>query len=265
MTRRNMLATTISGTAAFANAQESTRGGAAKRAFFELRFYYMRNSLTNQVQRTTAFVSKTYLPAAKRAGIGPVGIFSAVIAPESPFLLVMSGYSSLAAMETSLEKLGADAEYRKASDEFNATRDLPYVRVESTLLRCFDSVPAIEVGPAAAGRAARTFELRTYESDNDATLQRKIKMFGDGEVAIFRKNGLQPVFFGEALIGPKLPRLTYMVAFENALAGREKAWAAFGADPDWQKLKVVPGLSDPDIVSNISNIILKPVAGSEIQ
>jgi len=55
-----------------------------------------------------------------------------------------------------------------------------------------------------------------------------------------------------------------MVAYEN-MAGREKAWAAFGADPDWQKLKVKPGYSDNDIVANISNIILKPVAGSEIQ
>ena len=254
-----MLATTISGTAALAAAQEPP-----KRAFFELRFYYMRNSKSNQVQRTTSFVSNAYAPAAKRAGVGPVGIFSAVIAPESPFLLVVSGYPSLGGMQTSLEKLVADAAYQKALAEFNSNPDLAYIRVESTLLRCFDSVPAIEVGPSGADHAARTFELRTYESDNETTLQRKIKMFGDAEVAIFRKNGLQPVFFGEALVGGKLPRLTYMVAYEN-MAGREKAWSAFSADPDWQKVKVMPGLSDPEIVANISNVILKSVAGSEIR
>ncbi len=255
-----MLATTISGAAGFSAAAEDN----PKRAFFELRFYYMRNSLTNQVQRTTSFLSNVYAPAAHRAGMGPVGVFSAVIAPESPFLLVLSGHTSLGDMQVSMDKLAADAVYQKGLTEFNANPALAYIRMESTLLRCFDSVPAIEVGPPAAGRAARVFELRTYESDNETTLQRKIKMFGDGEVAIFRKNGMQPVFFGEALVGGKLPRLTYMLAYEN-MAGREKAWSAFGVDPDWQKLKVMPGLSDPDIVANISNMILKPVAGSEIQ
>jgi hypothetical protein len=254
-----MLTASIGATAALAGAQE-----APKRAFFELRCYYMRNSKSNQVQRTTEFVSRAYLPAARRAGIGPVGIFSAVIAPETPFLIVVSGHLSLAAMQASMDKMAADAVYRKGLADFDANPELPYVRVESTLLRCFDSVPAIETGPSMRGRTARTFELRTYESDTETTLQSKIGMFAEAELAIFRKNGLQPVFFGEALVGPKLPRLTYMVAYEN-MAGREKAWAAFGADPDWQKLKVKPGYSDADIVANISNMILKPVAGSEIQ
>jgi hypothetical protein len=226
--------------------------------------YYMRNSKSDQVQRTTRFVSGAYLPAARRAGIGPIGIFSSVIAPESPFLIVVSGHQSLAAMQVSMDKMAADAIYQKALADFDSNPELPYIRVESTLLRCFESVPAIEPGPSPQGGAARTFELRTYESDTETTLQKKIGMFAEGEVAIFRKNGLQPVFFGQALVGPKLPRLTYMVAYEN-MAGREKAWAAFGADPDWQKLKVKPGYSDADIVANISNMILKPVAGSEIQ
>lgn len=259
MTRRNLLATAAGGAAALAAAQEAPKG-----AFFELRYFYMRNSKSNQVQRTTSFVSSGYAPAARRAGIGPIGVFNAVIAPEAPFLLLLSGYPSLAAMQISLEKLAADAEYQKVHAEFNSNPDLPYIRMESTLLRCFDSVPAIETGPAPEGRATRTFELRTYESDNEATLKRKIKMFGEGEVAVFRKSGMQPVLFGEALVGPKLPRLTYMLAYPD-MASHDKAWSAFGADPDWQKLRVQPGYSDAEIVSNISNAFLRPAAGSEIR
>jgi hypothetical protein len=89
-------------------------------------------------------------------------------------------------------------------------------------------------------------------------------MFGEGEVAAFRRSGLQPVFFGEALVGSSLPRLTYMVAYDG-MAGREKAWAAFGADPEWQKLRAMPGYSDAEIVCNISNAILRPAAGSDIR
>src|ERR1700729_800956 len=97
MTRRNMLTASIGATAALAGAQE-----APKRGFFELRCYYMRNSRSNQVQRTTEFVSRGYLPAGRTAGIGPVRIFSAFIAPETPFLIVVSGHLSLAAMQASM-------------------------------------------------------------------------------------------------------------------------------------------------------------------
>jgi hypothetical protein len=33
-----------------------------------------------------------------------------------------------------------------------------------------------------------------------------------------------------------MPNLTYVIPFEN-LAAREKAWDAFGADPEWIKVR----------------------------
>jgi hypothetical protein len=49
------------------------------------------------------------------------------------------------------------------------------------------------------------------------------------------------------------------------MAGRDKTWQAFGADPGWQKLRARPELADALIVSNISNAILRPLAFSEIR
>jgi hypothetical protein len=256
MTRRNALITTAAGTSALA--AQTTKAP----SFLELRYYYMRNSRTNQTQRTSEFLAGTYVPAIKRAGAGPVGIFNATIAAESPFALVATSYLSLAAMQTALEKLAADAVYQKAHKAWNSGVEMPYVRMESTLLRCFGAMPAVD--PGTPGPSPRTFELRTYESDNEATLQKKIRMFEDAEIDIFRKCGMHPVFFAEAIIGPKLPRLTYMLAYDS-LPGRDKAWSTFGSHPDWLKLRATPGLSDPEIVSNISNAILKPGAGSEIR
>jgi hypothetical protein len=89
-------------------------------------------------------------------------------------------------------------------------------------------------------------------------------MFDDGEIAIFRRLGMSPVFFGQTLIGGNMPSLTYMLAFDN-LAAREKAWQAFSQDAEWQKMRVQPGLSDAEIVSNISNSILRPLPGSDIR
>ena len=50
-----------------------------------------------------------------------------------------------------------------------------------------------------------------------------------------------------------------MLSYEN-LAAREQLWSKFGADPEWKKLRATPGLSDAEIVSNISNAILRPAA-----
>jgi hypothetical protein len=257
MNRRNFVVS-----AAGASLAGAAQPAAAKNAVFELRYYRLRNGV--QVQRTQQFLGKVFVPAARRAGVGPMGFFSSVIAPESPFVLCLLSYPSLAGMDAALAKLAADKEYASASEEYNAVGELNFMRMESSLLRAFDTVPQIEVPPTEGGRPARVFELRTYESNNPKTLKRKIKMFDDAEIAIFRRCGLLPVFFGETLIGRNLPNLTYMVAYDD-MAARDKAWRAFGADPEWQKLRAQPELADALIVSNISNAILRPLAFSAIR
>ena len=106
-------------------------------------------------------------------------------------------------------------------------------------------------------------ELRTYESHSLAAGKKKIEMFNKGEIAIFRKTGLTPVFFGETLIGQRQPNLTYMLAYDD-MAARDKVWSAFVADPDWKTLSSMPEYSDAAIVTGISNILLRPTPYSEI-
>ncbi len=253
MNRRNLI------TAAAALSVPGS-GAATKKAVFELRYYRMRNGA--QIQRTSDFFSKYYIPAAQRAGIGPLGFFNALIAEESPFLLALSSYSGISAMETAMEKMAADKEFQKGFSEYNS--EPGYIRMESSLLRAFDSIPAIEIPPGDAKRQPRIFELRTYESPNVKASKTKIKMFDDAEIKIFRRCGMLPVFFGETLIGRNLPNLTYMLAYDD-LAARDRVWKMFGADPEWQKLRSTPGLTDPEIVSNISNAILRPLPFSPIR
>jgi len=92
--------------------------------------------------------------------------------------------------------------------------------------------------------------------------KKKIEMFNEGgEIAIFKKTGLQPVFFGETIIGPKLPNLTYMLVFDD-MAMRDERWGTFGGDPDWKKLRANPAYKDA--VSNTTDIILRPAQYSQI-
>ncbi|HUT13749.1 MAG TPA: NIPSNAP family protein, partial [Thermoguttaceae bacterium] len=73
--------------------------------------------------------------------------------------------------------------------------------------------------------------------------------------------GMPPVFFGQTLIGAKMPNLTYMLGFDD-IAAKEKGWATFMADPRWNKLKNDPAYKDT--VSAITNIMLRPADCSQI-
>jgi hypothetical protein len=86
-------------------------------------------------------------------------------------------------------------------------------------------------------------------------------MFNAGEVPIFRKTGLTPVFFGETLLGQNMPSLNYMLTFPD-MAARDAAWSAFSKDPEWKTLSGDPQYKEN--VSAISDLILRPTPFSQI-
>jgi hypothetical protein len=233
-----------------------------KNQYYELRYFYQRNG--SQPERNNEFFGKSFIPAAKRLGIGPVGFFNPVIGEQSPYLMMLIAYSSIGEVETLLGRLMTDAEFQKGFEKYHRPRDPGYTRSENTLLKAFDVMPTLTLPPGDDKRPPRIFELRTYESNDPSTRRRKIKLFNEGEAAIFQRLGMAPVFFGEALVGRNLPHLTYMLSYDD-LAARDKLWKDFGADAEWKKLRSKPENADAEIVSNISNAILRPTAYSEIR
>jgi hypothetical protein len=267
MNRRNFVAG-AAGASLFAplalDAQTPTPAPNGKKPMFlELRKIQLRNTTDNQRGRATEFVNEIFAPAISKAGAITVGQFSPIVAADSPFILVLSSYSSLDAYDQALTRVWSDEGYLKAAARATSG-PLLFERMEVGLLRGFPSFPGIEVQPADASKPARLFEMRTYESNSMLSLKKKIKMFGDGEIDIFRKYGMAPIFFGEQIAGGRMPNLTYMVAFDNVTA-REACWRGFGGSPEWKKLSSTPGLSDGEVVSNISNMLLSPLAGSQVR
>ncbi len=127
----------------------------------------------------------------------------------------------------------------------------------------FDGIPVLEKPAGAAAGPGRVLELRTYESHSKAAHRKKVEMFNTGEIDIFRKTGLAPVFFGSNLIAQRMPSLTYMLVFES-MAARDQNWGQFVAHPDWKKLSTTPGFTDAEIVTNITSYILRPTSFSQI-
>jgi NIPSNAP len=258
MTRRKFVPSLAAG-AALVGAAETKAP-----SIYEIRTIHLRNTPDNQRSRLTDFLQHAAAPAFARAGIGPCAYFGSMIAEETPFILTIASYASMGAMEQQRVKLSEDAEYRKALAAYNAQPGLNYQRIDSFLGRAFSAMPEMSVPADTAGRPGRVFELRRYESNNATTLARKIKMFESGEMGIFQRLGMRPVFFAETIVGAMMPNLVYMLSYDD-LASREKLWKAFGADPEWQKLRSAPGLSDAEIVSNISVSLLQPLPFSPVR
>jgi hypothetical protein len=243
------------------SAAEQSKG--ATREFYELRLYHLRRGPKQKL--FDDFYANAAIPAMTRAGLGPIGVFGVMTGPDSPTMYVLIPHKSLESFATANDRVRSDPEYQKAGAEFlNAPPSDPsYVRVESSLMAAFEGLPKIEVPASASGNKPRMFELRTYESHSKQANKKKIEMFNTSEIAIFRRTGLQPVFFGETLIGSKMPNLTYMLTFDD-MAAHDKNWHAFVSDPEWKKLSGTPGYTDPEIVSNISNVFLRPTSYSQI-
>jgi hypothetical protein len=256
MTRRKILSTAA---AAGAAAQTQAQTPAA-RQYIVMRKLFLRNNSENQVARLSEFLEKAALPAVQKSGATAVGFFAAQLAPDSPFFLALSSYPTLAAYEAAQAKLGADSAYQSALKAYNSAPGLRFQRYETTLLRSFSGFPKL----TGSSKSNRLFELRTYESDDSTSLTEKIRMFNEGEISVFQKTGLDPVFFGETIFGQKQPNLTYMLGYDDWNA-RDANWKKFIAHPDWAKLRSTPGWSDAEIVSNISSMFLRALPFSPIR
>jgi hypothetical protein len=135
--------------------------------------------------------------------------------------------------------------------------------VESSLLQAFEGYPRLTVPAATAQHGQRIYQIRIYESATEQDHLRKLEMFHQGEFDIFRRAGASQVFYGNTLIGPRMPNLTYMLSFEN-LAALTASWKLFMSDPAWKKLSASPRFSFEPIVNNVSDLILTPAAYSQV-
>jgi hypothetical protein len=268
MHRREFLAatTTTALGLALSHSAEAAESGQNK-ALIEIRIYHFASPEKQQAYEN--FIGQTEIPALNRAGINSVGCFK-LLANDNPTLklnadstdlYVILPHKSAESLITLEDRLAADEAYQKAGAELLVTpqKDPAFLRYESSLLSAFDMFPQVEVPTLASDRL---IQFRKYESHSRERARKKLEMFQQGgEIPIFRRCGMNGVFFGECLIGDKMPNLTYMLSFESDQA-QKAGWAAFGKDPNWLELKNNPEYKDT--VSNITNLLLRPCKGSQI-
>lgn len=199
--------------------------------FYMLESFKLKNG--TELPRLHEHFSKTLLPAADRIWGGPKIFLEALVAPHMPQLLVVYGFRSLDEMWGVHGKMMEDEKLAKAFQALDSGPEPPFETLDTTLLEATPYSPEIAAGPP---KTSRIFELRTYHSPTYTQLMALHERFSGPEIKIFHRVGIHPLFYTSTVIGQNIPNLTYLIPFDS-LADRERAWNAFGADPEWVKVR----------------------------
>ena len=245
--------------AALAGGAARAQQPAGRTRFYRLQHMYLRQG--DQGGRINQFLS-SQMPLLLK-NIPHVGVFNTLIGPHNPTIMVLTGYSSFAEMEVVDARLGRDSAYQAALAEMEKGSEPPYDSASLVLLRATDFSPEI-VPLAEKPKVPRIFEVRVYHAPTELQLRYLHERFGGAEIPIFHRSGVHPILYADTIIGPDMPNLTYVIPFAS-LADREKAWDAFGADPDWAKARSESIARGGQIVSANSITLMRPAPFSPIQ
>jgi hypothetical protein len=260
--RRFIQSAFITGSSAALFTKQAFPGDVAKKKqeLYELRTYILKND--EQQQLVEHYFAQAAIPALNRLGSKNVGVFTELQPEGRTRLFVVIPFPSLEGFTSMDVKLARDIPYQQAATDYlMAPADAPaYERIHSSLLKALSFMPTLQ----APAQKERIFELRRYESPAEYAAKKKIEMFNEGgEFEIFKRTGLTPVFFGEALIGEARPNLTYMITFDN-MEAHDAHWKTFGSDPEWKRISSIPEYADKNLISKITRTFLKPTGYSQI-
>ena len=228
---------------------------------YELRHWHIPTAEKKTV--VDRFLKNAVMPAIKRINLGPMGVFHSADHPknnkdEQYDIWTLTPFNNPQEFFSRDERLVDDAFIENASEYLNSQKTDPaYTRITSSFMRAFDGKPKLEI-PI---KGKRIFELREYQSHNEIKALLKVQMFNEGEIAIFNATGLKSVFFGQTLIGPNIPNLTYMLVYEDQKM-RGKNWQAFLKHPEWDRMKRMEIYKDT--VSKIVARFLDPAPYSKV-
>lgn len=252
----SLLATGALGGAAFA----SQEAPVTRAPVYELIFFKLR--IGDQIRRVDQWAEKVMLSAAVRHKLGPVGCFSLQLGVDQPQFLLVMEHSSFEACQKNWETLLRDEEWRNGWSELEGGDTPAYESFERRLLKATDFSPRLS---SAVGKSKqpRFFELRVYHSPTTRQQLSLLGRFRGPEIKIFHRLGIYPILYGTTLLGPNMPNLTYLTPFDS-LGARQKAWDAFGKDPEWIKVRANSVAEAGEIVNWTERLIFQATAYSQI-
>lgn len=196
---------------------------------FELRIYHAAEGKLDALDarfrdHTTALFA--------RHGMTNVAYWMPVENPQRLLVYLLS-YPDLAARENSWKAFQADPQWvavKSASEVSGALVE----KVDSRFLTLTDFSPEMKVDETGA---PHTFEMRTYTA-TPGNLPRLLDRFRQHTVALFSKHGMKHFgYFTPSAGRPGADDTLIYFLYHASPEARDASFAAFGADPEWIKVK----------------------------
>jgi hypothetical protein len=102
------------------------------------------------------------------------------------------------------------------------------------------------------------YEIRVYEAVEGKADAMRGRFFEHVASKFFPRHGIELV--GAFKAPQEDGRLTYMTRFASEEA-RKTAWAAFGADPDWAKIKAASEVDGPLLKNQVISVLSPAISG----
>jgi hypothetical protein len=191
----------------------------------------------------------------RKHGMTPIAFFHVQPPAGQPAdnrLIYIMGYKDRAARDASWRAFAGDLEWTTVYAASQKDGSLTS-KIENVFLTATDYSPKLNM---SGSLSPRLFELRTYTA-NPGKLELLHNRFRNNTLRIFAKHGMGSYLYWRPTGGQPgwENRMVYLLDFPTQLA-RNSAWAAFSADPEWQKVaadsqKAGPILASPGGVVSV--------------
>lgn len=161
----------------------------------------------------------------KKHGIGMLGFWTDEIGASNQLTYILT-FDSMADREAKWTAFQADPGWHKVRAETEASGPI-VAQVLNAFMRPTPYSPQPRI-------TSNVQELRIYDAV-PGKLQALHDRFANHTMGLFTKHGIQNIAYWTEDVGTS-NRLVYMLGYPD-LGAREKSWAAFVADPAWQKAR----------------------------
>ena len=107
------------------------------------------------------------------------------------------------------------------------------------------------------------YELRMYHV-NPGKMNALKARFGDYTDAIFKRHNMRSIGYWQPQDAPNSQNLFVYILEHSSRDEARKNWAAFQADPEWQRVKAESEKNGP-LVDHIDSIFMDPTSYSALQ
>jgi hypothetical protein len=188
-----------------------------------------RTTRSEQTSRLHGYLEGALLPCLEQVHDGPKIFLEAIVAAHLPEVIFATVFASFDEMLEVRNRIAAEPRIREEHSALESTGIPVLAQVQSQVMM-LTGEQCLRLPAGFSSLESVVFELRSYHAAGGPDFP--VTRMG----AALARAGIYPMVNAAIAAAEHLPRLSYLIPFEN-LAARHEAWAKLDADPGWLELQ----------------------------